>query len=175
VVSALQTIASRAVSPNDAVVCTVGQFNAGTADNIIPDVARFSGTMRTLTAATRSLARERFIQVVEGAAAAHGCRAEIEWWPGYPVTSNDANETERFFAVAGDALGQGNVQRVEQATMGGEDFSFYGQHVPACFFFLGLRPPGATSFPALHQPDFDFNDDAIAIGTELLVRMALST
>lgn len=57
--------------------------------------------------------------------------------------------------------------------MGGEDFAYYGRHVPACFFFLGLRPRGAARFPALHQPDFDFNDDAIPIGVELMCGLAL--
>jgi amidohydrolase len=172
-VTALQTFASRAVAPHEAVVCTVGQFNAGTADNIIPDFARLSGTIRTLTPATRSLAKERFYQIVEQTAAAHGCRAEIVWRSGYPVTANDPDETERFCAIAAAAIGAGNVQRVEQPTMGGEDFAYYGQHVPACFFFLGLKPAGAARFPALHQPDFDFNDDAIPLGVELLSRAAL--
>jgi metal-dependent amidase/aminoacylase/carboxypeptidase family protein len=58
--------------------------------------------------------------------------------------------------------------------MGGEDFSYYGHHVPACFFFLGLRPPGAQAYPALHQPDFDFNDEALPIGVEMLCRLGLS-
>lgn len=172
VVTALQTITARAVAPHDAVVCTVGQFNAGTADNIIPDFARLSGTIRTLTPQSRALAKERFYRITEQTCAAHGCRAEIVWRPGYPVTANDPDETERFCAIAAEAIGAGNVQRVEQPTMGGEDFAYYGQHVPACFFFLGLKPAGAR-FPALHQPDFDFNDDAIPLGIELMALAAV--
>ncbi len=174
VVTALQTFASRAVAPYEAVVCTVAQFNAGTADNIIPEFARLSGTIRTLTPATRNLAKERFYQIVEQTCAAHQCKAEIVWRPGYPVTANDPDETERFCAIASAALGPGKVQRVEQPTMGGEDFAYYGQHIPACFFFLGLKPASAAAFPALHQPDFDFNDDAIPLGVEMLCRVALS-
>ena len=56
--------------------------------------------------------------------------------------------------------------------MGGEDFAFYGQVVPACFFALGLIPPGRDRMPDLHQPDFDFNDDAIPTGIEVFVRLA---
>lgn len=174
VVGALQTFASRAVAPYEAAVCTVGQFNAGTADNIIPEFARLSGTIRTLTPAARALAKETFYRVVEGTCAAHGCKAEIVWRPGYPVTANDPVETERFWAMATAALGVGKVQRVEQPTMGGEDFAYFGQHVPSCFFFLGLKPPGAARFPALHQPDFDFNDEAIPVGVEMLCRTALA-
>ncbi len=173
VVTALQTFASRSVAPYEAVVCTVAQFNAGTADNIIPEFARLSGTIRTLTPTTRALAKERFYQIVEQTCAAHACRAEIVWRSGYPVTANDADETERFMSMAAAALGPGKVQRVAQPTMGGEDFAYYGQHIPACFFFLGLKPEGADSFPALHQPDFDFNDDAMPVGIEMLCRAAL--
>ncbi|MFN0131292.1 MAG: M20 family metallopeptidase [Phycisphaerales bacterium] len=173
IVSALQTLASRAVAPYEAMVCTVGQFMAGTANNIIPDVARLVGTIRTLTPALRATARERFHEIVAGAAASHGCKAEIQYLEGYPVVSNDADETERFLAVARGVLGTERVLRVEYPTMGGEDFAYYGQHVPSCFFFLGLRPSGAARFPALHQPDFDFNDDAIAVGVELMCGLAL--
>lgn len=173
IVASLQTLASRAVAPYEAMVCTVGQFLAGTANNIIPDVARLVGTIRTLTPALRQTARERFHEVAEGTAAAHGCRAEIQYLEGYPVVSNDADETERFLSVAQAALGAERVLRTEHPTMGGEDFAYYGRHVPACFFFLGLRPRGAARFPALHQPDFDFNDDAIPIGVELMCGLAL--
>ncbi|MBL8759904.1 MAG: M20/M25/M40 family metallo-hydrolase, partial [Phycisphaerae bacterium] len=65
------------------------------------------------------------------------------------------------------------VRVAEHPTMGGEDFSYYAQHVPACFFFLGLRPEHAASYPGLHQPDFDFNDDALETGVEMMVALAL--
>lgn len=172
-VTALQTLVSRSVAPYESAVCTVAQFNAGSASNIIPDSARLIGTVRTLTAEVRRTAKERFYSIVEAAAAAHGCGAEIQWHDGYPVTRNDDAETERFLAVARDALGPSRVRHVEHPTMGGEDFSYYGQHVPACFFFLGLKPPGAERYPALHQPDFDFNDDAIGLGVEMMCRVAL--
>jgi amidohydrolase len=171
VVSALQTLVSRAVPPFESAVCTVAQFNAGTASNIIPESARLIGTVRTLTPEMRRLAKERFFAAVQHAAGAHACGAEIQWHDGYPMTTNDAAETERFFAVARGAVGA-RAQLLPHATMGGEDFSYYGQHVPACFFFLGLKPPGPGGCPALHQPDFDFNDDAIALGVEMMCRLA---
>jgi metal-dependent amidase/aminoacylase/carboxypeptidase family protein len=66
------------------------------------------------------------------------------------------------------------VVRLDEPTMGGEDFSFYGKHVPAVFFFLGLRPDGVApgDFPSLHQPKFDFNDEAIPLGIEMFCRLA---
>jgi amidohydrolase len=174
VVTALQTLASRCVAPQESLVCTVGQFIAGTANNIIPEFARLVGTIRTLKPELRRTAKDAFFRIVEGTALAHGCRAEIVWHEGYPVTVNDAREAERVYAIAADAFGPSKAQRVEHATMGGEDFACYGERIPACFFFLGLRPPEAEKYPALHQADFDFNDDAMPAGIEMLCRLALA-
>jgi metal-dependent amidase/aminoacylase/carboxypeptidase family protein len=74
--------------------------------------------------------------------------------------------------VASAAIGAARVETVEQPTMGGEDFAYYGRLVPACFFFLGLRPKGSKTFPSLHQPDFDFNDDALPVGIRLMCELA---
>ena len=176
VVTALQTLASRSASPLDSVVCTVGRIAGGCANNVIPPEVELVGTVRTLRAETRRMARERFFAIVEATAAAFGCRAEIDWQDGYPATVNDADLTERFFAVARDALGAERVALAPEPVMGGEDFSYYGRHVPACFYMLGLLAPGAdpAAVPLLHQPEFDFNDDAIATGVEMMCRLALA-
>lgn len=173
IVTALQSIASRSVGPLDSVVCTVGQFLAGTATNIIPETAQLVGTVRTLSMETKAIVKQRFFEIVEGTAAASGCKAEIDWQDGYPVTFNDHGLTDTFFDIARSTLGASRVQELTEPTMGGEDFSFYGQHVPACFFMLGLKPAGAKQMPSLHQPDFDFNDDALATGIEMFVNLAL--
>ncbi len=177
IVGALQTIASRLTSPLDPVVCTVGTFQSGTATNIIPETARLNGTIRSLKPAVRDLARMSLFSISEQTAQALGCRARVTWHDGYPVTANDPAEAERFFAVARDAFGESaggpRVQVLEAPIMGAEDFSFYGRHVPSCFFFLGLRPPGADAYPVLHTSEFDFNDDALPIGIELMCRLAV--
>lgn len=172
-ITALQSIASRNVAPVDAVVVTVGAIQAGTADNIIPQSCRFIGTIRTLRGDTKRLAKERFFAVVENTCRALGCEARIKWMDGYPVTENEPETTERFFTIARSVLGGDFVDLVETPTMGGEDFSYYGKHVPACFYFLGLRPRHSSSFPTLHQPDFDFNDDALPLGVEMMCELAL--
>src|SRR6185295_13430024 len=127
VVLALQTLASRAASPVDSLVCTVGTIKAGSASNIIPDFAELAGTIRTLRVDTRAMARHRCYENIEGTAAAHGCRAEITWREGYPVTHNDPAEAERVLALAAEVVGAARVHRVETPTMGGEDFAYYGQ------------------------------------------------
>jgi amidohydrolase len=175
VVTALQTIASRSVSPVEAVVCTVGRISGGTANNIIPGEVELDGTTRALTDATRALAKQRVFDLAEHAARAYGCEAEVQWHEGYPVTRNDAALTNRFFDIARRAIGDQRVRLTPTPTMGGEDFSYYGQRVPACFFLLGIVPEGhdPALVPQLHQPDFDFNDDALPIGVELMCRLAL--
>ena len=175
IISALQAIVSRNASPLDAIVVTVGAINAGTADNIIPETCKFIGTIRTLRPQTRTLAKERFFSIVENIAQAMGCTASIKWMPGYPVTTNDAEATETFFRIARGAFGGDCVDTIDQPTMGGEDFAYYGQRVPACFFLLGLKPRGASTYPTLHQPDFDFNDDAMPIGIRALVECAIKS
>ncbi len=173
VITALQSIVARNIGPLDAAVVTVGQIEGGTANNIIPGEVRLIGTVRTLRDEVKDLVRARFIEIVEGACRAIGCTPDLDYHDGYPVTRNDDALTERFLDLARRVAGPSGAVRIEHPTMGGEDFSFYGRHVPACFFFLGLRPPGAgDDYPSLHQPGFDFNDDAMPLGIELLVRAA---
>ncbi len=174
VITAVQTIASRNVGPLESVVCSVCMVHAGTANNIIPATVRLQGTVRTLKPALRLLAKERFFAIVEATAKAQGCTAKITWHESYPVTHNDPQATAKLLDVARATLGPGRVIVVEHPTMGGEDFSYYGNHVPAAFFFLGLRPGNVTEYPTLHQPDFDFNDEAIAPGVEMMCALALA-
>jgi amidohydrolase len=173
-VGALQTIVSRNTDPLESIVITVGALHAGTAHNIIPAEAVMSGTLRTLSEEMRSWAKGRIDEVIERTAHAYGCRAEIAWEPnGYPVTFNHADATERFFDVARRTLNADAVGVMERPVMGGEDFAFYSQRVSACFFTLGLRPEGVADPALLHTPGFNFNDDAIPTGVELMCRLAL--
>lgn len=173
IVTALQSICSRNVKPQDSIVLTVSMIQAGLAHNVIPNAAEFVGTMRTLRPETRVLGKRRFYEIVEGVAGAMGCRAEIRWDEGYPVTSNDARATELFFATARAAFGEERVVSVPEPSLGGEDFSYYGQQVPACFFMLGVKPKGVQTYPSLHQPEYNFNDDALATGIEAMCQLAL--
>lgn len=176
IVAALQTICSRNTSPTDSIVVTVGAFHGGTASNIIPAETTFIGTVRTLRDDTRAMARQRLFDLVQHTARAHGCEANIEWEEGYPVTHNDPKLATQVLTLAESAFGAARTLLVENPSMGGEDFSYYGRHVPACFFLLGLCPAGhePLSVPQLHQPDFDFNDEALAPGIEMMCHLALA-
>ena len=167
VVLALQTIASRSIDPLEAVVVTVAKINAGTANNIIPTKAQIEGTLRTLDPQVRETALARFKQIVQQTAAAYGATADIRFGIGYPVLVNDRHTAEFVDAVARDILGPQQVIDSVPPCMGGEDFAFYAQRVPAAFWRLGVRQPDAAVQPTLHQPTYDFPDAAIPIGIKM--------
>ena len=171
----LQQIVSRNVSPFEPVVVTTGQVRAGTANNVLPRTAVFSGTVRTLTAKMREYCRGRLIEIIETTARAYGCKASVRWTEGYPATVNDAALASRVLEIAKGAFGAERVSVTPTPTMGGEDFAYYGQHVPTCFYLLGLLPPGQDPLkvPQLHQATFDFNDEALETGIEMMVRLAM--
>ncbi|MCG3180398.1 MAG: putative hydrolase YxeP [Phycisphaerae bacterium] len=167
VVLALQTIVSRRKDPRNPGVVTVGQFHGGTADNIVPETCKLSGTIRALDPYTRELLREQVEQIVRASAEAMGCRAEIRVGRGYPVTVNDPRMTELVAATARELVGAENFHDDEPPSMGGEDFAYYLERVPGCFFFIGACPAGADRWPALHTPQYNFADDALRVGMRM--------
>ncbi len=167
IVSNLQMIASRSVNPLRSVVVSVTKFNAGFAHNVIPNDATFAGTIRTLDDEVRAQAEARLREVVEGICAAHGAAADINFHRNYPVTFNHADETEHAVAIASDIAGEANVNPEVDPMMGGEDFSYMLNARPGAFIFIGN---GDTA--GLHNPAYDFNDDAIAHGISYWVRLA---
>ena len=174
IVVALQSVASRSVDPLDSVVVTVGVIRGGVAHNVIPEEVRLQGTLRTLNDATNDLARERIEEIAANTALAYGATAEVIWGDNpYPVTVNHPTATETFRQIAGSVLGESFVEEEPAPSMVGEDFSYYGAIAPACFFFLGVRPRGESTYPNLHSPRFDFNDDSIETGIRLMVELGL--
>lgn len=167
IVSNLQLIASRSANPLKSVVVSVTKFNAGNAHNVIPNDASFGGTVRTLDPEMRDLAEQRFKQIVTGIATSHGAEVEIEFHRNYPVTFNHADETDHAIAVAEEIAGAGNVIPNIDPMMGGEDFSYMLLARPGAFIFVGNGDSAG-----LHNPAYDFNDEAIAHGISYWVRLA---
>jgi amidohydrolase len=172
IVTAMQQIVSRNVDPLDAAVISITVIESGSAFNVIPDRATLKGTYRSLSEETRAMLERRMAEVAEGTARAHGCTARCDFHRGYPVTMNDDGAVARFEDVARRTLGAARVSELAAPVMGGEDFAFFGPHVPCCYWALGLAP-GGRPLPPLHAPDFDFNDDAIAVGVEVMCRLAV--
>lgn len=173
IISAIQTIASRNVDPLDSIVFSVTAVHAGEAFNVIPEESMFRGTMRTLLHETRHLGRSRFHQIVTSVAEGFGCRAQIDWHEGYPVTANDPWSTDRFRQIAASTHGPERLNELKNPVMGGEDFSYYGAECPATFFFVGLKRPGDSNPAMVHTPRFDFNDAVIPDCIEMFCQLAL--
>ena len=173
IVTALQQVVARNVNPVEGGVISVTRIEGGSAFNVIPGSVKMGGTLRALEADALETARRRLAEVVDATARAAGCTATLDYLEGYPVTRNDPGAFELFESIARGTVGDDRVQPMEFPVMGGEDFSYYGQRVPACFFVLGLLEPGREAMPGLHHPEFDFNDDAIATGVELFCRLAI--
>jgi len=172
VISALQTIVSRNIDPQDPAVVTVGCVRAGQASNVIPDTCDMSGTIRFVRPETGARLREAVERVVRHTALAHGAEAEVTIRDSYPPMYN-APELAGLVVETGRAvLGEQAVFTDLAISMGVEDFAFYARRVPAAMFRLGIRPPDRESFPSLHQSDFDFNDDALATGIVMLCELA---
>ncbi len=176
IVIALQTFVSRNLDPLDSAVISVTTFNAGSATNIIAEHAQLSGTLRTLSTTTRELAKQRIEEIALNTALAHQCSIELNWeGDGYPVTENHPDAVADVFRYGQAAVGENKMLEWPTPVMGGEDFSFYCQQVPSCFFLLGQQPPTATEpYPSVHTPVFNFNDDTIALGVEMFCRIALN-
>jgi amidohydrolase len=175
VVTSLQQLVSRNTDPLDALVVSITQFHSGTAHNIIPEEVKLIGTMRYLEETTGKMAKGRFTEIVNSVAAAHGCTATVDLQDGYPVTRNSQEAVDTFITIANQTIDPKQILPFKNPVMGGEDFSYYCQEVPSCFFALGLLPEGKDEMPALHQPTFDFNDDAIRTGVKMFCALALQT
>lgn len=167
IVNTLQTIVSRSTDPLDSLVVSVTKFQAGTALNIIPGKVELAGTVRSLRGEVTAATRERIQTICEACAAAHGGRVDIEFIPSYPVTFNHEAETAFAAEIAGQIVGEANVDAKARPVMGGEDFSYMLEARPGAFIFIGN---GDTAH--LHNPAYDFNDEAIAYGISYWVRLA---
>ena len=173
IIDGLQTIAARVAMPQDQVVVTVGQVHAGTAGNVIPFEAFMEGTIRTTDPKTRTQVVGQVRRIAECTAQAHGASAEVNIAEGYPALLNDPQLAAYVIDTARSVLGDDKVTTDLPISMGVDDFSYFAQRVPAVMLRIGLRPPGADSYPALHTPGFDFNDDALPVGIRLLCELIL--
>ena len=172
VITALQTIASRNVSPLDAIVvsvCSLETSQLGTF-NVIPDAVKLVGTMRTFRPETQELAERRIREIATAVASGLGGSAQLEYIRGYPATVNTAREADFAARVGERIFGRDNVVREFDPTMGGEDFAYMLRARPGAYVLLGQG--GGASGCWLHNPTYDFNDDVIPLGAGYLAALA---
>ncbi|MCM3080482.1 MULTISPECIES: amidohydrolase [Brevibacillus] len=172
IVGALQTIASRNVSPMNSVVVTVGTFHGGDNNNVIADSCRLTGTVRTFLPEVRDRAEKRLTEIAKGTAAMMGASAEVRYIRDYPAVINSEKEAELAREAALAAFGEERVLPMKPL-MGGEDFSYYLGKVPGAFFFVGAGNREKLAEYPHHHPRFDIDEDAMLIAGELLGRTAL--
>ncbi len=164
IVTALQTIASRNVSPVESSVVSVTQIHTGDVWNVIPEVAVIRGTTRWFDAGVGDLIETRLAKVAANVAAAYDCTATTRYERRYPATINDRAAAETVRATIADAVPTIAV-RDAKPSMAAEDFAFMLNEVPGAYLWLGAQKAGAN--PGLHSPHFDFNDAIIPHGVAL--------
>jgi amidohydrolase len=170
-IGALQTLVSRRIDPAIPAVVTVATIHAGTADNVIPDRAVLTGTVRTVDAASRSFLLEELRLVSESVAAAHHLTARVTFAQGTPPIVNPPGPTAWAQEAVRAVLGAGAEVPLAGTNMGGEDFAFYLERIPGCFLRIGAREPGGPWLPA-HSAGFYAAEESALIGAAVLAETA---
>ncbi len=164
IITALQSIVSRRIGAQDSAVISVTRLHSGQTWNVIPETAQFQGTIRTFDTGIRRKVREEFEQVVHGVAAAFGAAVTIQWIDGPPPVLNDAE----WVPIVRQAVLAAGLQPVLPAiSPASEDFSFYQQHKPGVFIFVGTSGPQEW-----HHPAFDVDERALAPTASVLAHIA---
>ena len=173
IVTALQTLVSRNLSPLSSAVLTFGVINGGTAQNIICDEVTLRGTLRTANRDIRAMMKRRIRETAEGVALAMGCRAEVNILSGYAALVNDESEAARILRVGRRLLGEDKTIIKDEPSMGGEDFSFFADCAPGAFFHIGCTKAENLPAPSLHSKDFHLEEDCLTIGAMMHVALVL--
>jgi amidohydrolase len=166
-INQLQSIVARNVDPLEPAVVSVCMFQAGHADNVIPQHALLRGTARSLAPQVRELLHKRIGEVVEGTARMYGATAKVTYTNGYPVVVNHQRQTAFAADVAREIAGKDKVDIDVPPVMGAEDFAFMLAERPGAFIFVGNG-----NSAGMHHPAYDFNDDTIPVGSSYWVRLA---
>jgi hypothetical protein len=172
IIVALQQIISRNRNPSFPSVLTFGKFIAEGATNIIPNEVYIEGTFRCMDEDWRAEGLQKMQKMAEGMAEAMGAKCEFWIEKGYPFLQNNPVLTQSLRGFAAEYVGSENIIDLD-LWMGGEDFAFYSQKVPACFYRLGTRNEAKGIISGVHTPTFDIDEHALEIGPGLMAYMAL--
>ncbi len=170
VVSALQSIVSRNINPLESAVVTIGKFQAGNARNVIADRATLQGTVRYFSPQLNGYFQPRIRDVVTGICSAYGAAGQVDYRMLYPPVINHERMTDLVRSVAMQVVDTPLGVEPDCQTMGGEDMAFFLQEIPGCYFFLGAANPELGLAYPHHHPRFDFDETALMVGVEILVR-----
>ncbi|RJT18020.1 M20 aminoacylase family protein [Buttiauxella izardii] len=170
-ITALQTIVSRNVTPGETAIVTVGTFNSGIASNVIPDSAVMELTVRAMKPEIRDLLIKRIEELADLTAKSFGASCEVEVYDSYPVLINDDEQTAFARELAVEFFGKDAVLDKVLPSTGSEDFAFMLQERPGSYFLLGNGEKGEKGGCMVHNPGYDFNDDIISTGASFFSRL----
>jgi amidohydrolase len=172
-VNALQSIASRATDPVEAVVVTVTQIHAGDTWNVIPDDVILRGTTRAFRPEIHKSLEPSIRRIAEGVCAAFGASMTMRYDYGYPPLVNEEGHTDTAAQIASEIVGSDNVTRSVDPTMGAEDFAFMLQAKPGAYIFIGNGSGEGGCL--LHNARYDFNDELLPLGASYWARLVERT
>lgn len=172
-ITALQQIVSRRANPLMPTVLTFGKISGGFATNVIPDEVEIAGTLRTFDEQWRQEAKLLIREIVESIAKANGGSSEVRFPPGYPVLYNNPELTQNARDMATVILGNENIVDLD-LRMTAEDFAFYSQKIPSCFFRLGTNSKGKEFTAPVHSAHFDIDETAMITGVKMMAGLALA-
>ncbi len=170
VITSIQTLISRMISPLDQAVITIGKINGGVKDNIICDEVVFSGGMRTTDEATRSYLKNKLVELVNTTTLYYGGTGEVLFEPGYKALVNNNEVTSVIRNISHDVLGIEAVHEKELPSLGVEDFSYFLDNAKGAFYHLGCALPNKT-IGALHTKDFEIDEMCLVMGTYLQIKI----
>ena len=172
IVVAMQQIVSRNQNPALHSVLSFGKIIGNGATNVLPPNVEIHGTFRTVDENWRAEAHDKIRRLAEGIAHSMGAEIDIEIKKGYPFLKNDETLTSICIEAAEEYVGGNRVEELE-LWMAAEDFSYYSQEVPSCFYRLGTRNMEKGTHYSVHHPSFDIDEDALEIGSGLMAELAL--
>ncbi len=174
IIVALQQVVSRQANPFSPSVLSICAIHGGTATNIIPREVKLMGTFRAMDETWRARAHTLIKKITEDIAQALGATAEVNIIKGYPTVKNDAQLTGNAWLLANEYMGKENVLETE-LRMGAEDFGFYSQVIPGCFFRLGVRNETKNIVHNVHTPQFNIDEAAIQTGMGIMAWLGAKT
>ncbi len=173
IVTALQQVVSRRVAPNDKAVLGVGTFHCGTKNNIIPDTAELTGTVRTLRPETRQMIEEAVTRIATQCAESFGLTARVDYRRGYDGTYNTPAYARALLKLAAELYGPEAAVEPDPS-LGGEDFCYYLQRVPGAFYHFGVTPPDAETFYSNHNSHFYIDEASFQTALTMMVNGAVT-
>ncbi|MET1180203.1 amidohydrolase [Peribacillus simplex] len=174
-VTAIQTVISRRLNPFDMGVVTIGSFDGKGSFNVIKDRIEIEGDVRYMTAETQQLIDKEIHRIVKGIETEFDVQCELTYVPDYPPLYNDP-ELTGFVKNSLESMNDNDIKNVVEFPVfsGSEDFSYYAEKIPGCFFYIGCKPKGVEKAYFNHHPKFDIDEDALLIASKSVAQVVCS-